>query len=376
MKEKLRILQLGHKCVPSRSGGVEVVVGELSKRMAKKGHDVTLYNRSAYLKEDEDLFEKELYQQIKIKQIPTIQKRGLAAMSSSITGAVCAAAGPFDVVHFHAEGTALLCWLPRVFGKKVVVTVHGLDWKRAKWGKFASAYIRMSEKSAAKFADEIIVLNHENQEYFAKKYSRETTYIPNGISRPVYCPTEEITKKYKIKKDDYILYLGRLVPEKGVLQLIQSYREVKTDKKLVIAGETSDTDAYVQKLHQAAAGDGRIIFTGFVRGRVLEELFSNAYVYVLPSELEGMPLSLLEGMSYGNCCLVSDIRECLEVVEDRAVTFKKGNTEDLKEQLQRLCDNKDIVCEYRKTAADYICKKYNWDSIVENTLELYKNRRE
>lgn len=148
---------------------------------------------------------------------------------------------------------------------------------------------------------------------------------------------------------------------------------MKTNKKLVIAGGTSDTDEYIKNLKKLAANDDRIIFTGFVQGKILEELYSNAYLYVLPSDLEGMPLSLLEAMSYGNCCLVSNIKECTEVVEDKAFIFEKSNVNDLQKKLQYIVDNENIVKEYKESATDFICNKYNWDDIVDDTLKLYKN---
>lgn len=192
------------------------------------------------------------------------------------------------------------------------------------------------------------------------------------MNRPeVYAP-EQIKEKYGLEKEDYILYLGRLVPEKGVHYLIEAFKSIQTDKKLVIAGGASDTDEYMERLKKLAAGDKRIIFTGFVQGRILEELYSNAYVYVLPSDLEGMPLSLLEAMSYGNCCLVSDIAECTEVVEDKAVVFKKSNVADLKEKLQMLFDDEKLVRKYKSEAGRFIFGKYNWDDVVDRTLELYK----
>ena len=175
-------------------------------------------------------------------------------------------------------------------------------------------------------------------------------------------------------KDSYILYLGRLVPEKGEHYLIKAFQQIKTDKKLVIAGGASDTDAYMEELKKLAAGDERILFTGFVQGRMLQELYSNAYVYVLPSDLEGMPLSLLEAMSYGNCCLTSGIPECAEVVGHHGLTFQKGDTEDLRRVLKDLCEQPLAVQDYKRKASDYICKKYNWDVIVQQTLYLYENR--
>ena len=149
---------------------------------------------------------------------------------------------------------------------------------------------------------------------------------------------------------------------------------MKTDKPLVIAGGSSDTNIFAEELKQMAAGDERIIFTGFVQGNKLDELYSNAYLYILPSDLEGMPLSLLEAMSFGNCCLVSDIPECMEVVSDRAVIFKKADTLDLMSKIQMLCDTPDIVSYYKSQAADYITSKYNWDEVVEQTVGLYRGK--
>ena len=166
--------------------------------------------------------------------------------------------------------------------------------------------------------------------------------------------------------------MGRLVPEKGLRYLIKAFKQVDTEKKLVIAGGSSDTDEFTKELKELARDDSRIIFTGFVQGKELDELYSNAYVYTLPSDLEGMPLSLLEAMSYGNCCLVSDIDECASVVEDKAFVFKKSDVADLQSKLQKACDDKEQVQKYKDEAADYICQKYNWDDVVEKTLNLYR----
>ena len=183
-----------------------------------------------------------------------------------------------------------------------------------------------------------------------------------------------ITEKFGLTKNSYILFLGRLVPEKGIRYLIEAFKAVETDKKLVIAGGASDTDDFEQELKNLAGTDKRIIFTGFVQGGVLEELYSNAYLYTLPSDLEGMPLSLLEAMSYGNCCLVSDIPECAELVEDKALIFKKSDVEDLREKLQDACDHPEMVMKMKNQAADFICEKYNWDEVVKETMKLYRRK--
>ena len=375
MKDKLNIAMLGHKRIPSREGGIEIVVEELSTRMVEAGHSVTCYNRSGHhvSGKEFDGGSLEEYRGVKLKSVFTINRKGLAAMTSSFFAAICTAFGKYDVVHFHAEGPCAMLWLPKLFGKRCIATIHGIDWQRAKWGGFASKYIRFGEKVAVKFADEIVVLSEGVQKYFADTYKRKTVFIPNGVNRPIIRSPQLIKEKYGLDKDEYILFLGRLVPEKGITYLIEAFKGITTDKKLVIAGGSSDTDTFMQELKQLAEGDSRIVFTGFVQGQILEELYSNAYVYTLPSDLEGMPLSLLEAMSYGNCCLTSDIAECAEVVEDKAILFKKSDIDDLKEKMQYACDNPDAVERLKNGAADFICQKYNWDDVVEQTLKLYQS---
>lgn len=239
-------------------------------------------------------------------------------------------------------------------------------------GGYASKYIKFGEKVAAKYADEIIVLSEGVQKYFMDTYNRKTVFIPNGVNKPVIRETKLIKEKYGLDKDSYILFLGRLVPEKGIPYLIEAFKQIETDKKLVIAGGSSDTDEFLLYLKKLTKDDRRIIFTGFVQGQLLEELYINAYLYALPSDLEGMPLSLLEAMSYGNCCVVSDIAECTDVVEDKAVAFQKSSVKQLKEKLQDLCDYPEKVQSYKNSASDFICQKYNWDDVVKKTMELYR----
>lgn len=371
-EQNLNIVMLGHKRVPSREGGVEIVVEELATRMAAAGHRVTCLNRAGKHVSGGETVKSGTCQNFRIKTVPALDKRGLAAMTASVTGAVAAAFGRYDVVHFHAEGPCAMLWLPKLMGKRCIATIHGLDHRRAKWGKLARAYILLGEKCAVRFADEIIVLSKSTQQYFLDTYGRETALIPNGVSRPELREARQITDLFGLEKDGYLLFLGRLVPEKGIHYLIEAYRKLRTDKKLVIAGGTSDTDAYVQSLRQQAADLPDVLFTGFVQGRVLEELYSNAYLYVLPSDLEGMPLSLLEAMSYGNCCVVSDIPECADVVEDKGITFPKGKTENLAKCLQALCDDNRSVIIIKTLAREFICKKYSWDEVVRKTVELYR----
>ena len=375
IKEPLRIAMFGHKRIPSREGGVEIVVEELCTRLVRDGHTVVCYNRAGHHVSgaEYDAKIKNEYKGIKLKTVPTIEKKGLAAVSSSFFAALCCAFGRYDVVHIHAEGPAFFAWLPKLFGKKVVVTIHGIDWQREKWKNgFGSKFIRQGERNAVKYADEIIVLSKGVQNYFQETYGRKTHFIPNGVNRPAIKIAEIITEKYGLTKDSYFLFLGRLVPEKGIRYLIEAFKDVKTDKKLVIAGGSSDTDSFMKELNELARDDERIIFTGFVQGRMLDELYSNAYIYTLPSDLEGMPLSLLEAMSYGNCCLVSDIPECAEVVEDKALVFNKSDVNDLRKKIQDASDHSEKVIKMKLKATDFICEKYNWNDVVEETMKLYR----
>lgn len=360
----MKIAMFGQKAVPSRQGGVEIVAEELALRMARLGQEVTCYNRTG---------KQGQYRGVTLKTVAAWNRKGLAAVTASFSAAVLSALSSADVVHIHAEGPAFFCWLPKLFGKRVVVTVHGLDWQRAKWkGGFGAKFIRAGEKMAVRYADAILVLSANVQDYFEKTYGRPTVWIPNGVTKPEILEPQAIIRQLGLEKDGYILFLGRLVPEKGIHYLIEAYRNVKTDKKLVIAGAASDTEDYAARLRTMAAGDPRILFAGFVQGQLLAELYSNAWVYVLPSDVEGMPLSLLEAMSYGNCCLVSDIPECTEVVENRALTFPKGDVSALGGCLQRLCSDPAVVAQYRETAREFICEKYNWDDVAAKTLELYR----
>ncbi len=376
----LRIAMIGHKRIPSREGGVEIVVEELSVRMAQKGHRVEAYNRYGHhvsgKKYDDEYGWKgrKYYKGVRVRIIPTFQSSSLNAIVYSFLATLRALFTKYDVLHYHAEGPCAMLWIPKMFGKRVVVTIHGLDWQRAKWGNFASRVIKFGEKMAARHADEVIVLSRNVQQYFKEKYGREVTYIPNGINRPERRKADLIREKYGLERDGYFLFLARIVPEKGLHYLIEAYQKLDTDKKLVIAGGNSQAVEYMEQIHEMAAKDDRILMTDFVQGQTLEELYSNAYAFVLPSDVEGMALSLLEAMSYGNCCLVSDICENTEVVEDQALHFRKGDVKDLWEKLQYLLEHPDTVERLRSGSADFICGKYNWDEVVDETLRLYRKR--
>ena len=368
---------IGHKRIPSREGGVERVVEKISVRLVERGYDVTCYNRKGRHVSGEQYNRKRVdnYKGVRVRRVFTIDKKGLAAMTSSLVASLRVAVGRHDVVHYHAEGPCAVMWIPKLFRKRCIATIHGLDWQRSKWGGFASWYIKRGEKMAVKKADEIIVLSKNMQDYFKETYGRDTVLIPNGVERHRERKPDKIRREYGLEKEDYILYLSRIVPEKGLIYLIEAFKKLDTDKKLVIAGGISDTEDYAKAVKELAGDDDRIIFTGFVQGVTRKELYDNAYVYVLPSDVEGMPLSLLEAMSYRNCCLTSDIPECTEVVGDKALSFQKGNVKDLRAKLQTLCENPHIVKEFQEQSADYICDKYNWENVVDETVKLYEGQK-
>lgn len=371
----MKVAMIGHKVVPSRRGGIENVLTTLCPMLVEMGLEVTCYNRSCDKVENEYIgtVENGMYKGVKLKNAWTVNARGVAAMIASFTAAIAASFKRYDVVHFHAEGPCAALWIPKLFGKKCVATVHGLDWQREKWGKgFASKYIKFGEKVLVKHADEVIVLSQAAYDYFKETYNRETTIIHNGISRPERREAQLITEKFGLEKNGYISVVSRLVAEKGIHYLIDAYKNITTDKKLVIAGDTSDTDDYVKMLKEKAAGNPNIIFTGFISGDTLSELYSNAYINVLPSDLEGMSLCLLESLAYRNVLLCSDIPENTAVAEQKAVYFQKGNVDDLAEKLQHLCDDPALVEKLREGVDEFILNKYSWQDVAESTRKLYE----
>ena len=371
----MKVAMVGHKVVPSRRGGIENVLTSLCPLLVEKGANVACYNRSSDKVENEYVgtVKDKKYKGVTLKNAWTINKKGLSAMVASFTAAIMATFSSADIIHFHAEGPCAAMWIPKMFGKKCVATVHGLDWQREKWGKgFASKYIKFGERVMVKCADEIIVLSESAFKYFKDTYNRETVLIHNGIERPDKKEAGEITELYGLSKDGYICIVSRLTAEKGVHYLIDAYNSIKTDKKLVIAGDTSDTDEYVSMLKEKASGNPDIIFTGFISGDVLTEIYSNAYIVTLPSDIEGMSLSLLEALAYGNAVLCSDIPENTLVTEDKAMHFKKSNVDDLAAKLQAMCDDEEIVNNLKNGVDEFILNKYSWDDVAGSTYELYK----
>ncbi|MBQ9358469.1 MAG: glycosyltransferase family 4 protein, partial [Abditibacteriota bacterium] len=324
----MKIAMIGHKDFPSREGGVEVVVYELVTRLVKRGHAVTVFNRGKrpgsnhYFEEG-----------VEVYRCSTVKRKSLNALLYSVTSTFCALFKGYDVYHYHAIGPSAMLIVPHIFGKKTVATVHGLNWQIGRWNKFASSYLMLGEKVLARYADEVIVLSRTAADYFNDKYGRDTVVIENAVTPVEPRPAALIKERFGVDKDDYILFLARLGQEKGAHYLIEAYKGLNTDKKLLVAGEVPQ-DEYGAHLLELAKDDPNIIFTGFVTGEILEELYSNARLYVLPSETEGLALSLLEAMSAGVPCLTSDIPENTKVTGKFGKSFRSKDSASLREALE------------------------------------------
>lgn len=364
----MKIAMIGQKGIPSRAGGVEIHVEELAAGLVEAGVSVDVYCRRYYCKN-----RVKEHRGIHLIYIPTISTKHLDAIIYTFFATIVALGKGYDVFHYHACGPSSLCWIPRLFGKKVVCTTHGLDWKRAKWGTIGQDYLKFGEKVIGKYANEIIVLNDPMKEYFKTVYHRETNVIPNGVAAPALVEAELIKEKWGLEKGSYFLFLGRLVPEKGIHYLIEAYQELKTDKKLVIAGGSSHSDDYVERLAAMSIDNDNIIMTGFVAGKTLEELYSNAYIYILPSDVEGLPISLLEAMSYKRYCLISDIKENTTTCGDKAIIFKHGDIRDLCGKLQEIEKmSADEIVEKGEESGKYVLDTYRWRTVVNKTVMVYE----
>lgn len=366
----MKILMMGHKVIPSRDGGIEVVVTNLATELVKQGHEVTVFNRKR--KHDKNHKPLKEYNGVKLEEVFTINKKSLDALVYSFFCflKIRFSRKKYDVIHIHAEGPCFFLWmLGKHKNTKVVVTIHGLDHLRSKWSKIGSHILRKAERSAVKHADEIIVLTQVEKSYFKNRYNRDTILIPNGVKKATLIKPDIILNKYNLHKDDYILFLGRIVPEKGVHYLLEAWKRVKeqinTDKKLVIAGSESHSQEYYDKIVKTSKEMDSVILTGFVEGQELQELYSNAYLYVLPSDIEGMAMSLLEAMSYGNTCLVSNIPENLEVIDEGCFVFEAGNVDRLRHQIKKIIN-------LNLKTHENIKLPYNFEEVTKMTEEVYK----
>lgn len=361
----MKIAMIGHKRIPGREGGIEVVVEELATRMTRLGHEVYVYNRR---KKNQQKIK--VYKGVNIITIPTIERKSTDAIIYSFLATIHAMFGKYDVFHYHAIGPSIMCIIPHVFRKRVVVTVHGLNYKTPKWKGLGEKVIRLGEKAVAKYADEIIVLSKEQQQYFKNKYNRETTFVSNGTNIHEKKAPNLIKKKWNLGEKEYILFLSRVVPGKGLEHLLEAYVGIDTQLPLIIAGDSVYVDDFYQKIKKMADCDSRVRMIGFVEGQELQELYTNAKLFVFPSEAEGMPMCLLEAMSYDVPCLVSDIPENMEVGKEYVRVFKVSDVADLKEKITECIENEEHL--YVSGSREYIKQTFDWSKVVEKTLKCYQ----
>lgn len=368
--KELKIGVIGLRGIPAQYSGVEVAVEEVVKRISTKGDRITVYCMAGRYKE-----RMSQYSGATLRYIPTISRKNFEMIFYSILSSIIGSFSRADILHYHALGPSTTAILPRLFGKKVIVTVHGLDWQRAKWSLPARAFLRIGEWASAKIPHATITVSNTLKEYYTKKYRNNVLYIPNGAEIQTDKPLIEAAKRYGLKKNGYLLFVGRLTKEKGLEILVEAFRQLKTNKRLIIVGGSSHTDGYVKKIRQLASSDDRILMTGPIYGSLLAELYSNAYLFVLPSYLEGLPIVLLEALSYGTPILTSDIPENIETIEHEGDsvgwTFKAGNVESLRNELANLIGDPGQLDGFGDRAEKLIRAKYNWDLIAEETRKEY-----
>ncbi len=347
-------------------GGIEKYIEEIGPRLVQKGHEVVVYTMRHYGTPPAD------YKGMRIKTLAALPTKAGEKITSSFLATldVCFKEKP-DVGHFHSF-TQQTTFLPRWFGIPVLVQGHGLEWKRSRWSPSGKAFLKMSEWIMVHSADTLSVVSRVQQAYLKEKYGKDSVYIPTGINPPKREDPSEITRSWGLKGRDYFLSAGRLVPEKGLHTLIEAYQALKPQGlKLVIAGDAGHEKKYFERLQALAAGNPDILFTGYVTGKPYAELMSNAYAFLLPSELEGLPTVLLEAMSYGNCCLASDIAENLEALGGRGRTFKVGDAQDLAVQMEELASNPPETDRLRTLAPQGLLESFHWDKIAGQFHQLY-----
>lgn len=371
----MKIAFIGLRAIgSSAAGGIEKAIEEVSTRLVQLGHEVTVFTRARY-----DLLAGDEFRGVRLKRLPAIYTKHLEAISNTLVAVLHALRG-FDVVHINATGPALLAFLPRVFGTRVIVTVHGLDWKREKWGRFAKFWLRLGAWASAAFPNRTTVVSRTLLAHYRESQAKDVVYIPNGVSVPNLESIRDLPNPLGYTKGSYILFLSRLVPEKGCHTLIQAFRGLATDKKLVIVGPPSHSDSYAAELRTLAEGDSRIVFAGARFGTEKDALFRDAYLFVLPSTIEGMALVLLEAMSFGVGCLCSDIPENLEVAEIPdsmavrrvAACFRVDDSDDLRRKIGELLADPARVKSLGSAAREHVLSEFDWSRIVRQYESLYR----
>jgi glycosyltransferase involved in cell wall biosynthesis len=355
---------IGQKGIPATYGGIERHVEELSRRLVARGIDLEVYCRTHYTPKDAAL------PGIHLRRLPSINTKHLDAITHVSVSSIDALFSKADIVHFHALGPSSLAWLPRLAGKRIVVTVHGLDWKRGKWGRVASAYLRLCEWPAIHFAHATIVVSKTLREYFQCKGATRVHYLPNGTVLPEPA-SEAPLREMGLAPGEYVLFVGRIVPEKGLHLLVRAHREAIGDWPLAVAGGGHFTETYVRECHEA--GNANVTFLGPVYGEKLAALQQHAALVVSPSTLEGLSIALLEAMSFSRAVLASDIPENLEVLEGVGATFRAGDARDLGAKLEELLSQPAELARLGGLARKRIETDYDWERIAASTSALYES---
>lgn len=369
----MKIAVIGPKGLPPKQGGIERYCAEVYPRMVAQGHSVDMFARSSYT--DSGWFSSYDFEGVRVKCLPSLPFRGLDAFTNSALGTIASVAKSYDIVHFHALGPAVYSWLPRIASSsKVVVTCQGLDWQRAKWGKFSSRLIRLGETNAVRYAHKIIVVSKALQSYFRQTYGIDTLYIPNGPGTyDESDPNFTYGKSLNLQQGRYVIFLGRLVPEKRPELLLKAFQKLKPEGwKLVVVGGDSDTTQYISELHGMAAGNKDVLFVGELHGRRLAEIVRGAGLFVLPSDLEGLPLVMLEAMQEGIPVLASDIPPHQQLIgQERGLLFEAGNVDSCVQSLERALRQPQELAVMAQKAQSYVRANYNWNNIVAENLSLY-----
>ncbi|MBW2195220.1 MAG: glycosyltransferase family 4 protein [Deltaproteobacteria bacterium] len=362
----MKIFVSGTRGIPGIPGGVETHCKELYPRIAAASHEVYLATRSPYVASSE----KE-WRGVMLLRCFAPRKKNLEAIVHTFIALLQAIPLRPDVVHIHAIGPSLLAPLAKIMGAKVVITHHGPNYYHQKWGGFAKCVLRLGEIIGTFFADEVIAVSETVRDGILQRRNRQSNLIRNGVVVPQ--KTDEITflNKMGIKRNSYLLAVGRYVPEKGLHDLIDAFQYLQTDHKLVIAGEADHESDYSRKLREAAANDERIILTGYITGKPLAQVYTHAALFVLPSYHEGLPIALLEAMSYGLSVLASDIPANMEVGLSKNRYFRCGDVEHLKSKIELLL-GKGLSETDKRAMVNMIQEKYDWDKIAEQTIEVYE----
>ena len=359
----MKIIVLGTRGIPEILGGVETHCEQLYPRLSTMGNDVTVITRTPYVV-DKNIIE---FKGVKLKHIFAPKQKSVEAIVHTFLGVLYAGVKRPDVLHIHAVGPMIMTPLARLLGLKVVVTNHGPDYDRQKWGKLAKFVLKTGEYLGSKFANEIIVISEVINSIMKEKYNRSDAHlIHNGVNLPSIATNNDYISSLGLVKRNYIIGVGRFVEEKGFHDLIEAYSKIETNVKLVLVGDADHETEYSKKLKESAMKAG-VVLSGFIKGDKLNQIFSHTKLFVMPSYHEGLPIALLEAMSYNLDVLVSDIPANLEVNLDKENYFKTGDTLELAEELNKKLKVESIDTDY----SNVLDKEYNWDKISEKTLRIY-----